>query len=427
MKKTVKKCIVVLIITVISFGVLPTSVFAAQAQQFEIDGITYRVISQNNEEKKSDLEVVKGSGKDCKELNIKESFKKDEVTYTVTKIGDRAFYDYVNLENVNIPKTVTEIGYKAFSGCSNLESVTIPVDTKFIGAAAFYDCDSLESIEISGVEMIENETFKSCDNLKEVSIGDGVETIGREAFYQCKNLATVTMPDSVINIGENAFFDCEALKSINMPDGLEIIENDAFSKCGLTSVEIPSSVIEIEDFAFYMCSNLNEVVFKGANPPNLGSNAFYGCHKNLIVYVPADAIENYQSKSIYSIYKLEPYGQLGSAIGSIKNEKPNSDEGENASNYNDYKNQLGEDHFVSESYMVTNINSENTNEDDQAILLERSTLPQEITLSDTIYNNDVNPKTGDDSVANIAFSFILISVASIILITTFKKTKFENK
>ena len=114
MKKTVKKCIVVLIITVISFGVLPTSVFAAQAQQFEIDGITYRVISQNNEEKKSDLEVVKGSGKDCKELNIKESFKKDEVTYTVTKIGDRAFYDYVNLENVNIPKNRIQSFFRLF-------------------------------------------------------------------------------------------------------------------------------------------------------------------------------------------------------------------------------------------------------------------------------------------------------------------------
>ena len=406
---------------------MPTAVFAAQTQQFEIDGITYKVISQNNEEKKSDLEVVNGSGKGCKELNIKETFEKDGVKYTVTKIGDRAFCDYDELKEVNIPETVTKIGHKAFSGCSNLKSVTIPGNVHSIGSYAFYDCNSLESVAIPGVEQIEDGTFKSCDNLKEVSIDDEVEIIGREAFYQCKNLATVTMPNSVINIGENAFFDCEALKSVSIPDNVEAIEEGAFEECGFTSIEIPSSVINIKDFAFYMCSNLNEVVFKGANPPNLGSNAFYGCHKNLIV--PADAIENYQSKSIYSIYELQPDSPfISNILGSVnKDEKPGVDEDENASNNNDYENELDENQSALENYTVANMNSENTNEDDQAILLESSTLPQEIALSDTISNNDVNPKTGDDSFINIAFSFILISVVGVMLITDFQKTKSKNK
>ncbi|MCD8327789.1 MAG: leucine-rich repeat domain-containing protein, partial [Ruminococcus sp.] len=53
--------------------------------------------------------------------------------YTVTSIGNRAFYAYDTLTSVTIPDTVTIIGEYAFSNCISLTSVTIPDSVTIIG------------------------------------------------------------------------------------------------------------------------------------------------------------------------------------------------------------------------------------------------------------------------------------------------------
>jgi hypothetical protein len=46
--------------------------------------------------------------------------------YTVTTIGNTAFFGCSGLTNVTIPNSVTSIGISAFNGCIGLTSVTIP-------------------------------------------------------------------------------------------------------------------------------------------------------------------------------------------------------------------------------------------------------------------------------------------------------------
>ncbi len=67
-------------------------------------------------------------------------------TYTVTSIGDEAFFECSSLASVTIPNSVTSIGNSAFSGCSSLESVTIPNSVTSIGDYAFYGCNDLKTI-----------------------------------------------------------------------------------------------------------------------------------------------------------------------------------------------------------------------------------------------------------------------------------------
>ena len=46
--------------------------------------------------------------------------------YSVTTIGERAFYSCKSLASIDIPNSVTTIGERAFYNCTSLASVNIP-------------------------------------------------------------------------------------------------------------------------------------------------------------------------------------------------------------------------------------------------------------------------------------------------------------
>ena len=76
-------------------------------------------------------------------LEIPNTVTNGSVTYTVTSIGDNAFYACTKLSSVYIPNTVTSIGNNAFNYCYNkLNSVTFEENSNLttIGSYAFYYC-----------------------------------------------------------------------------------------------------------------------------------------------------------------------------------------------------------------------------------------------------------------------------------------------
>ena len=52
----------------------------------------------------------------------------------VVCIGEKAFYDCIQITSIDIPNTVTSIGTSAFSGCDRLSSLTIPEQVRTVGA-----------------------------------------------------------------------------------------------------------------------------------------------------------------------------------------------------------------------------------------------------------------------------------------------------
>ena len=242
-------------------AVLCTSL-SASAYDFRSDGLYYNILSEEDRT----VEVTDPYKDDyvSGDIEIPRKVIYNSKTYTVTSIGDCAFYYCSSLESVTIPNSVTSIGNYAFFRCSSLESVTIPNSVTSIGYEAFYDCSSLESVTIpNSVTSIGDCAFSGCSKLKNidvypenanyssidgilynkdvtkliccpgakisVAIPNSVTSIGYEAFYDCSNLASVTIPNSVTSIGDGAFFNCNDLKTIYMQCEVPIECNPRFS------------------------------------------------------------------------------------------------------------------------------------------------------------------------------------------------------
>ena len=213
----------------------------AKAEEVTIDGIKYDVIT-----KAKQATVIRGETKYSGSIVIPSEITHNNVTYSVTSIGNEAFYECKGLTSIEIPNSVTSIGNEAFWGCRGLTSVTIPNSVTSIGGRAFQGCSGLTSIEIpNSVTSIGNYAFYGCSGLKEVHIND---------LSAWCNISFGGSDANPLNYAENLYFNDELVTDLVIPNSVTSIGNYAFYECkGLTSVTIPNSVTSIGEYAFYDC------------------------------------------------------------------------------------------------------------------------------------------------------------------------------
>jgi len=187
------------------------------------------------------------------------------------------FYPYGRSGNYTIPFSVTSLGDSAFYGCPGLTGVTLPITVTNIGNLAFCACPGLTSVTVGGGASIEYGAFYNCYELASVTIGNGAIGIGDSAFYNCYRLAALKIPDTVTNIGNYVFYGCRGLSSVTIGNSVTTIGDSAFFGCsGLTNISIPSSLNNISNSAFDWCNNLTNVtIAKGVTSINV--QAFVNC------------------------------------------------------------------------------------------------------------------------------------------------------
>ncbi|MFA9379308.1 MAG: leucine-rich repeat protein, partial [Lachnotalea sp.] len=277
---------------------------------------------------------------------------------SVKSIGYAAFNYCTKLTNISIPNGVGRIEAYTFNGCTNLKSLVIPSSVTSIGENALARC-GLTSIEIpSSVKEIEKQAFNQCKDMTKFMVDNpsSMTSIGENALASC-GLTSVEIPSSVTNIGIFAFSDCKMLTSVEIPNSITCINKGVFCGSGLTSVVIPSSVTSIENIAFSGCSSLTnveipssatsigdsafsdcssllsiqipsnvtsigenafgqcdrleELIFWGENPPDIGKYAFHIFNK-YIIYVPKDSVERYQVLPSFEDCKI--YKHINSSV-----------------------------------------------------------------------------------------------------------------
>ncbi|MCH5236571.1 MAG: leucine-rich repeat protein [Muribaculaceae bacterium] len=185
---------------------------ASYAYDLEINGVYFNIIDAENRY----LEVVQGynySGI----IILPESISYKGATYTVTSIGENAFFNCADLQYIELPNSIVTIGNNAFYGCTSLEEVFLPDSVATLGSSAFRDCSALEHIVIgTGVTEIPEWSFSSCSNLKEIVIPTSVTTISGQAFYGCSALTYLQIGENVTVISSNAFGNCSSLQEIEV-------------------------------------------------------------------------------------------------------------------------------------------------------------------------------------------------------------------
>ncbi len=166
----------------------------------------------------------------------------------ITYLGQRAFYECINLKSVSLPDTLTTIDLYAFVRCSGLESIVIPNSVTKIGNAAFRGCSSLKEISIPYVSVFGAIFGKDSYTGSVACYHVGAET----THYLPASLEKVTITGGVIP--EYAFCNCTMIKEVVIDEGVTEVEWISFVNCtSLSSVTIHPSVTNIWGSVFADC------------------------------------------------------------------------------------------------------------------------------------------------------------------------------
>ena len=188
---------------------------------FTVNGLTYHQLS------KTTVSLIDGTSANG-DVSIPETVQYNDVYYTVTEIGDTAFYQCANMISVTIPKSVTNVASEAFYECTGLKYVEIadgdtplsfkdnyqfwtsPLDSAYIGR----DLEYGSATKYGGNSPFVGRTSAFYTPIKKVIFGDSVTVVGKSLFRYSVSLESVILGENVTEIESSAFGGCTSLKTV---------------------------------------------------------------------------------------------------------------------------------------------------------------------------------------------------------------------
>lgn len=164
-------------------------------------------------------------------------------------IGYKAIAECVELKQITIPASVVEIDDSAFENCSSLSAIhfggttTSEVQANYalavatesallqIGNRAFYNCYQLQELIIpEGVTEIGNSAFYDCTYLEDLVLPSSLQSICDNCFALCSKLQQITLRSTTPpTIESKTFYDVKRTIPIYVPEGtLESYQEDIY-------------------------------------------------------------------------------------------------------------------------------------------------------------------------------------------------------
>jgi len=188
----------------------------------------------------------------------------DDITYTVTGIGERSFFSNKKISEVVIPSSIKSIGTYSMSGCAAL---------------------------------------------KAVNFTSSLEQIGLHAF-SATSLTEVNLPPSVINIGSNAFSEISSLTSFSWQpqSDAELPMNALSFDKTLESVLLGENVTKLDWNSMYNLPMLNTLTILRTVPPALDDERVFDSNLcNVTLIVPAGCISAYKTQPLWDGLQFGAY------------------------------------------------------------------------------------------------------------------------
>ena len=279
----------------------------AFAYDFEADGYYFNITDKTNKE----VEVSRSPMYNYSGVaNIPEKVNYNENVYTVTAIGQDAFWSCENLLSVTIPNTVTEIRGGAFFDCINLRSVTMGAAVTSIGKNAFSILLSAGyyNFTIPKVIWLCNTPPKGVGNLSGAInyVSNNQFNLFNQKVYPF--LSSKFEVDGVVYVPVSpSDRTCDVIDCNYAPTSTEIKIDEVVVKKG---VEL--KVLDINDYSFYKNDKITSL--SANNNGNIGGKAFYNC--DALTSVEANNIGYIGDNAFTGCHSLKNLS-LGDAITTI--------------------------------------------------------------------------------------------------------------
>jgi len=174
----------------------------------------------------------------------------DNVLFTKDKTMLVRFPSASARTSYDVPDGVVSIGEYAFRSCGNLKEITLPDTLEYIGESSFRGSGVISITIPDSVTRIGALGFSGANSLKYLFIGSGVEYIEYRAFMDTPSLEEITVSENNPNftVVDNVLFTKDKTMLVRF-----------LSTSERTSYDVPDGVVSIQGYAFYWCRNLKAI------------------------------------------------------------------------------------------------------------------------------------------------------------------------
>lgn len=201
---------------------------------------------------------------------------------------------------------------------ANIETCVLPYNMSFpSGSYVLNVCRYLKHINIPPKVTAFSENFiGSCYRMRKFSLPPNFEYVADNGFSGLRSMEDIRVPKGFKGENETGyagrfmFADCSALKNAPVLERSRILRMEYSGCYSLKELIIPATVVTIDPLAFQYCGAMDYYLYSKEPPTLSTTDAFVNTNPGMIIHVPAESLEAYQTATNWVTYANYMRGDL---------------------------------------------------------------------------------------------------------------------